>query len=142
MTPYQVVTAVEAGKDVIVEWHDNDFGTLYFTAWNTSHLGNVVVAVSNTAATYNGNLVLFQFGGNMQTGAWNAVASIVAQISDLSGYATQTWVQQQGYLTQHQDISGKADKIAVTASDNGKFMRVVNGAWAAQALTDVSEVGA
>lgn len=27
----------------------------------------------------------------------------------LNGYATQTWVQQQGYLTQHQDISGKLD---------------------------------
>lgn len=30
----------------------------------------------------------------------------------------------------------------VTAEDNGKFARVVNGAWAAQALTNVSEVGA
>ena len=29
---------------------------------------------------------------------------------DLTGYATQTWVSQQGYLTSHQDISGKADK--------------------------------
>lgn len=28
---------------------------------------------------------------------------------DLSGYATQSWVQQQGYLTMHQDISGKAN---------------------------------
>lgn len=30
----------------------------------------------------------------------------------------------------------------VTAADNDKFLRVVNGAWAAVALTDVSEVGA
>lgn len=30
----------------------------------------------------------------------------------------------------------------VTVADNGKFARVVNGAWAAQALTNVSEVGA
>ena len=30
----------------------------------------------------------------------------------------------------------------VSSSDNGKFLRVVSGAWAAQALTDVSEVGA
>lgn len=30
----------------------------------------------------------------------------------------------------------------VTAADNGAFMRVVNGAWAAAQLTDVSEVGA
>ena len=31
---------------------------------------------------------------------------------------------------------------AVTAEDNGKFMQVVNGSWAAVALQDVSEVGA
>lgn len=30
----------------------------------------------------------------------------------------------------------------VTAADNGKFARVVNGAWAAQALTNVAEEGA
>lgn len=30
----------------------------------------------------------------------------------------------------------------VTAADNGSFLRVVNGAWAAAQLTDVSEVGA
>ena len=29
---------------------------------------------------------------------------------DLTGYATQAWVSQQGYLTSHQDISGKADR--------------------------------
>lgn len=29
---------------------------------------------------------------------------------DLTGYATQAWISQQGYLTSHQDISGKADK--------------------------------
>ena len=28
--------------------------------------------------------------------------------SDLSGYATESWVQQQGYLTQHQDLTGYA----------------------------------
>ena len=30
----------------------------------------------------------------------------------------------------------------VGAADNGKFLRVVSGAWAAQALTNVAEVGA
>ena len=30
----------------------------------------------------------------------------------------------------------------VTEADNGKFLRVVGGVWAAEALTDVSEVGA
>lgn len=30
----------------------------------------------------------------------------------------------------------------ITATDNGKFLQVVNGAWAAVALTDVSQEGA
>lgn len=29
---------------------------------------------------------------------------------DLTGYATEEWVEGKGYLTEHQDISGKADK--------------------------------
>lgn len=34
----------------------------------------------------------------------------------LSGYATQQWVGEQGYLTSHQDISGKANVTSVPAS--------------------------
>ena len=35
--------------------------------------------------------------------------------SALNGYATQQWVGQQGYLTEHQDISGKANKSTTLA---------------------------
>ena len=35
--------------------------------------------------------------------------------SALDGYATEQWVGQQGYLTQHQDISGKQDVSGMTA---------------------------
>lgn len=42
---------------------------------------------------------------------------------DLSGYATESWVQQQGYLTQHQDISGKLDTNQ-GASHAGEFVMV------------------
>lgn len=41
----------------------------------------------------------------------------------LSDYATETWVQQQGYLTQHQDISGKLDKNQGSANA-GKVLTV------------------
>ena len=42
---------------------------------------------------------------------------------DLSGYATQSWVQQQGYLTTHQDISGKANSadLAVVATSGNYY---------------------
>lgn len=38
------------------------------------------------------------------------------------------------------DLSGKQDKIPVTASDNGKFLRVVNGAWAAVEVSNANGV--
>ncbi|CDE61306.1 probable acetyl xylan esterase AxeA [Parabacteroides sp. CAG:409] len=38
----------------------------------------------------------------------------VSQIPSLEGYATQTWVSEQGYLTEHQDISNLATKQELT----------------------------
>lgn len=38
------------------------------------------------------------------------------------------------------DLSGKQDKIPVTTSDNGKFLRVVNGAWAAVEVSNANGV--
>ena len=37
---------------------------------------------------------------------------------DLTGYATEQWVQDQGYLTEHQDISGLATKTELTEAEN------------------------
>lgn len=37
--------------------------------------------------------------------------TVVATKSDISDMASKTWVGEQGYLTQHQDISGKQDTI-------------------------------
>lgn len=51
-----------------------------------------------------------------------------------SGYATETWVTNKDYQTAAQvqtAISGVRQLPAVSAGDNGKFLRVENGAWAA-----------
>lgn len=49
------------------------------------------------------------------------------QHQSLSGYATETWVNQQ--------IAAIPDELpTVTSTDNGKFLCVVSGAWAAQAV--------
>ena len=41
------------------------------------------------------------------------------------------------------DYAQRATNVpSVSTADNGKFLRVVDGAWAAVLLTDVSEVGA
>lgn len=42
-------------------------------------------------------------------GAWEKLGT---QSTNLQGYAKEDWVKSQGYLTQHQDISGKVDKVA------------------------------
>ena len=39
----------------------------------------------------------------------------IGDIPSLDGYATTGWVESQGYLTEHQDISGKLDTSAFTA---------------------------
>jgi hypothetical protein len=54
-----------------------------------------------------------------------------------SGYATETWVTNNGYQTAAQvqtAISGVRQLPVVSASDNDKFLRVISGAWAAVAL--------
>lgn len=46
---------------------------------------------------------------------------------DLSAYATQTWVQNQGYLTSHQDISGKADSSSLAlVATSGDYTDLTN----------------
>lgn len=49
--------------------------------------------------------------------------SALQQHQSLSGYATQAWVTQQGFLTSHQDISDKQNRYIGTA-DAGKFLVV------------------
>lgn len=36
------------------------------------------------------------------------------------------------------DVDGKQEKIPVTEEDNGKFMRVVNGVWAAAEVANAN----
>ena len=67
------------------------------------------------------------------TGSYNDLSN-KPTIPSLSGYATETWVTNKGYQTAAQvqtAISGVRQLPAVSAGDNGKFLRVVNGAWAA-----------
>ena len=52
-----------------------------------------------------------------------AAGATAVQPSAISDMATKTWVGQQGYLTQHQDISGKLN-VAQGAVNAGKFMVV------------------
>lgn len=50
--------------------------------------------------------------GYINSSALNGYAKLT-DIPSLSGYATETWVKQQGYLTQHQDLSAYAKKTDI-----------------------------
>ena len=47
-----------------------------------------------------------------------------SEIPSLDGYATESWVEGKGYLTEHQDISGKLDKTeaALTYQPKGNYL--------------------
>ena len=45
-----------------------------------------------------------------------------------------------GDVRENKEAWGKKELPAVTTSDNGKFLRVVNGAWAAEAVSDAEGV--
>ena len=45
---------------------------------------------------------------------------------DLTGYATEQWVQDQGYLKEHQDISGLATKTELTEAENNLQGNITN----------------
>lgn len=60
------------------------------------------------------------------------------------GKSAYQYAQEGGYTGTEEDFLHKMAKTelpAVTTADNGKFLRVFDGAWSAVALTDVSEVG-
>lgn len=67
------------------------------------------------------------------TGSYNDLSN-KPTIPSLNGYATETWVTEKGYQTATQvqtAISNVRQLPVVSTSDNGKFLRVISGAWAA-----------
>lgn len=84
------------------------------------------------------------------SGSYNDLADKPV-IPSLNGYATEQWVQNQNYLTEHQDISGKADKtdlndylknyIEIDPTGGHDYVEIGGIKWAtmnigAQSITD------
>lgn len=66
--------------------------------------------------------------GSANSVAWgnvNGRPTKVSQFTNDSNYATQSWVTGKGYLTSHQDISGKVNKNGDTISGILKFTNVI-----------------
>ena len=104
-------------------------GKRYLLATSPETEGNILTAVKNVAG-----IVVPQ---------WAAKPTYTAdEIRATVPYGDETAKNVQYVLDMLAANLAKVNVPAVTASDNGAFMRVVNGAWAAAQLTDVSEVGA
>ena len=81
----------------------------------TSVSQSVQTDISNLATKGELNDTKNNLQGNI-TSLSESVARDLANVDvDLTGYATETWVQSQGYLKEHQDISGLATKSELTS---------------------------
>lgn len=116
---------LENGKNYTVFWDNERFDVTSFSA-TISGMGDFIVIGNGAGMGYPGNnepfaiavsensSMIFAFVDNSTTHDLRVCYSETVPIPNLP---------------------------AVTASDNGKFLRVVDGAWTAVALQDVSEVG-
>lgn len=93
---YASKTYVQNEDNAVKTWVTNqDYGS---KTWITEQDNAVKTWVSNN---YVSNITIQDYA----TKSWTD-----SEIDlKLTGYATETWVQSQGYLTQHQDISGKVN---------------------------------
>lgn len=82
---------------------------------------------------------------NIATGEKLSVlfGKIAKWFADLGSLAFKSTVAKSDLASDVQDSLGKADSavnVSVTTADNGKFLRVVNGAWAAATVPDANGV--
>lgn len=128
---------------------ENNTGTVDYSS------SEILAAVSAGREVYlrgsiNGLTLVFAFGGTFQGqlffyNIFTVGLANGAMLAMVEG--NQVHVNNAGFATSD-DLDVFENTIEpqllpeVTAADNGKFARVVNGRWVAQALTNVSEVGA
>ena len=96
-------------------------------ATGTLNTNNSTALTPSSSESLGGNINLHKVA---KTGSYNDLRD-KPTIPSLSGYATQQWVGQQGFLTQHQDITGKEDKLTIatalaanSTAEFGKYYRL------------------
>lgn len=94
----------------------------------------VIYAALSEKGTYSkpsGGIPKSDFASSVQTSLGKADTALQ---SVPIGYATETWVTNKGYQTAEQvrtAISNVRQLPEVSGNDNGKFLRVISGSWAA-----------
>ena len=108
VTPRQVYQAILAGTPVVVKYTDSTYGELSFTNFNVAN--EFMIIVSQTIVYYKGSYVLAELGGILG-GEWFFYSTSLARTDDIPKKTSQL-TNDSGFLTGHQDISGKVDKVA------------------------------
>ncbi len=109
VTPMQVYQAVFNGTPVVVNYTDSTYGALDFTNFNIAE--EFALVVSQTIVYYNGSYFLAELAGSATGGEWFFYLTTLAQADDIPQKTSQL-TNDSGFLTKHQDISGKVDKVA------------------------------
>ena len=99
LTPTQVYDAVSSGIPVRVQYTDNTYGLLSFTAFNVAE--SLKVIASQTIVYYNGNYILAELFGNViQGGGWGFKSTMLAEVKDLDNLDVRVnKLEGAGYLT-------------------------------------------
>ncbi len=111
LSDYATKEYVEATSASVKEWVENKH---YLT---TASLSGSVTEESVQFMINDATASVKTWVGDQDYATETFVSQAIAEIpgTDLTGYATEQWVQNQGYLTEHQDISGLATTQSVTS---------------------------
>ena len=126
VTPRQVHQAILAGTPVVVKYTDGTYGELSFTNFNFAD--EFMMIVSQTIVYYEGSYVLAELAGSLG-GEWVFYSTPLARTDDIPKKTSQL-TNDSGFLTGHQDISGKVDKVT------GKGLSTNDYTTAAKAKVD------
>lgn len=107
VTPRQVHQAILAGTPVVVKYTDGTYGELSFTNFNVAD--EFMMIVSQTIVYYRDSYVLAELAGSLG-GEWVFYSTPLARTDDIPKKTSQL-TNDSGFLTGHQDISGKVDKV-------------------------------
>ena len=111
ITPSQVLIAIKAGRDIALQYTDSYYGAFVFSAFNANEKLGIVVSNSIIPQMdgLTGTLL-----GFVEDDTWIFKATKTATKDDVPTKTSQL-TNDSGFLTSHQDISGKQDKSTLEA---------------------------
>ena len=112
-TPGEVLNALQNGKPVSISHYDDTFSLLSLESFNYSIAINGIIGC--TIIEYGGSLYCYTLIGYVSNDTWVGSATTLAKATDIPSIPTNVsyFNNDAGYLTQHQDISGKADQTSI-----------------------------